>query len=47
MNDDADGGRRGLHDGHMDSRERLEIGLHCLGRVHTALRELDVGSEVR
>jgi homoserine kinase type II len=31
------------HDGRMDSSERLLIGLAALGRVHTALREADVG----
>ena len=34
-------------DAEMDSWERLEIGLPMLGRIHTVLRDLDVGEAGR
>jgi Ser/Thr protein kinase RdoA (MazF antagonist) len=35
------------HDAHMDSWERLESALPSLGRVHTALQDVEVGAEGR
>jgi Ser/Thr protein kinase RdoA (MazF antagonist) len=35
------------HDAHMDSWERLDVGLPVLGRIQTALQDVDVGVEGR
>jgi homoserine kinase type II len=35
------------HDGHMDTWERVEEGLHVLGRMHTVLATIGVGTDAK